>query len=92
MSTGTIVVEIPLFAEHGGYPGCLRKIEISDKCPVCGAKRAVKSWKGLSYDGSRRLPADCWQNECDHVDTYSSVVKEGKIVSFETPSITEMVK
>ncbi len=73
---GTITVKIPKITEHAGYPGNLMTIQISDKCPKCGGKRATKRWEGLSYDGSRRLIVDCWQNECGHLDLYSEVREE----------------
>lgn len=76
-----MIVEIPIKTEHEGYPGYLRKFEIADTCPKCGAKRGVERWKGLSYDGSRRLNVDCWKNECGHIDLYKDVVKEGKLIS-----------
>ena len=50
-------------------------------CPKCGAKRGTKVWRGLSYDGSKRLTVDCWRNECDHIDTYQDIVKEGKRIT-----------
>jgi len=69
-------VTIPKVVEHAGYPGNLITIEISDNCPVCGAKRGTSRWQGLSYDGSRRLNVDCWENACGHIDVYSNVIKE----------------
>lgn len=71
-----MIVTIPKITEHAGYPGNVMTIEISDECPKCGKKRGVKRWKGLSYDGSRRLHVDCWSNECDHIDGYPAVRKE----------------
>lgn len=50
-------------------------IEISDFCPVCGGKRGTPK-KGLSYDGSRRLVVDMWENPCGHIDYYSNVRAE----------------
>lgn len=85
-----MIVEIPRTQEHAGYPGNVIKVEIADTCPKCGAKRGVKAWKGLSYDGSRRLSVDCWENECGHVDLYSEVRIEGKPVHWDTPTITEL--
>lgn len=84
-----MIVEIPRIAEHAGYDGNLIKVEIADTCPICGAERAVQVWKGLSYDGSRRLQVDCWENACGHIDTYTAVRKEGKRVHYSMPSITE---
>lgn len=83
-----MVVEIPKCAEHAGYDGNLIKLEIADTCPKCGNKRAIKAWRGLSYDGSRRLNVDCWENECGHIDMYSEIRKEGKPVPYDTPTIT----
>lgn len=77
-----MIVEIPKITEHSGYPGNVRQYEISDICQKCGAKRGVRRWRGLSYDGSRRLNVDCWENECGHIDNYSDVRKEGKIVPY----------
>jgi ssDNA-binding Zn-finger/Zn-ribbon topoisomerase 1 len=71
-----MIVEIPKIAEHWGSPTNLMTIEIQDTCPKCGAKRGVKRWKGFSYDGSRRLGVDCWENECGHIDTYPEVREE----------------
>lgn len=88
---GYIIVEIPSCQQHEGYPGALRKYKIKDTCS-CGGKRAVKAWRGFSYDGSRRLLVDCWENSCGHVDLYSMVRKEGELVSYDTPSITETIK
>ncbi len=73
-----MIVEIPKIIEHEGYAGNLIKVTISDKCPKCGKKRGIKRWKGLSYDGSRRLTVDCWANECGHTDKYSDIIEEIK--------------
>jgi hypothetical protein len=77
---GTLIVEIPRMQEHNGYPGNLMRVEIDDKCPVCGGPRAGELYRGLSYDGSRRLSVDCWINKCGHVDKYEQIrvaVSEG---------------
>lgn len=86
----TIIVLIPSCSEHGGYPGNLMKVELPAKCE-CGGDRAVNMHKALSYDGSRRLNVDCWENSCGHIDTYHKVregVREGryKQVPFDTPT------
>lgn len=75
-----MIVEIPTKVEHCGNPMFLRMFEIKNECPVCGAERGVKRWKGFSYDGSKRLVVDCWQNACEHIDVYSDVVKEGTLI------------
>jgi len=69
-------VTIPRIQQHAGDPGNLITVEISDKCPKCGAPRGVQRWEGLSYDGSRRLNVDCWKNECGHTDLYKDVIEE----------------
>jgi hypothetical protein len=68
-----MIVTIPRLQEHNGYEGNLMTIEISDQCPVCGGPRGEKRWRGLSYDGSRRLAVECWENACGHVDGYGAV-------------------
>lgn len=77
-----MIVEIPTCVEHEGYPGNIGRYEIADTCPTCGGPRAKETFKGLSYDGSRRLSVDCWHNPCGHVDKYSDVRKEGRRISF----------
>ncbi len=69
-----MIVEIPLVTEHEGIWSA--KYEISDKCPICGGPRG-EIFRGLSYDGSRRLGVDCWKNPCGHVDKYDDIRKEG---------------
>lgn len=71
-----MIVTIPKIAEHNGSPLNRMTIEISDKCPKCGAKRGVKVREGFSYDGSRRLVVTQWENECEHIDTYEEVRQE----------------
>jgi hypothetical protein len=90
----TLIVEIPSCAEHEGYPGNLIRVAIPDRCPECNGTRAVEMWRGLSYDGSRRLNVDCWTNACDHVDTYR-IIRDGiqsginKVVPWATPTTLE---
>lgn len=66
-------VTIPACEQHQGFYAM--SIEISDNCPVCGGLRG-STYPGLSYDGSRRLNVDCWNNPCGHIDKYSDVRKE----------------
>ena len=66
-------VYIPARAEHDGTHGVYVKLRWV--CPKCGAPRGeVKS--GRSYDGSRILFCDTWQNPCGHVDKYADVRTE----------------
>ena len=91
-----MIVKIPSCQEHAGYPGNVIKVEISDLCPRCGKPRG-KPFSTISYDGSRRLHVDGWENECEHVDRYSEI-REGitsgvnKIVRFDTPTTLEQTK
>ena len=64
-------VTVPSRVQHEGIFSMT--VEIQDSCPKCGAKRGIKRWQGFSYDGSRRLPVDCWSNECNHIDLYSDI-------------------
>jgi hypothetical protein len=50
-------------------------VTIKDTCPICGQQRG-QSTQGTSYDGSRRLSVDTWENPCGHVDKYSAVREE----------------
>lgn len=80
----TIQVTIPTHSQHGGYPGYLRTYEISDKCPTCDGPRG-RVVPGISYDGSRRLHCDTWENPCGHTDKYSYIWEVGTIVDFKDP-------
>lgn len=72
-----MIVTIPACIEHRGIKSVT--LEIADKCPVCGGPRG-EPYKTSSYDGSRRLQCDGWMNPCGHVDKYSDVRKEGRLV------------
>lgn len=79
LETDFFEVEIPKISNHEGLPENLVKISISKFCPKCGAARAKRIWKGFSYDGSRRLQVDCWENECSHIDEYRDVLLEAVV-------------
>lgn len=72
----TITVTIPSREQHEGFSKVT--LEIPAVCPKCGGKRAVKRWKGRSYDGSRYMEVDCWTNECGCIDKYRDVVVEAR--------------
>lgn len=78
-----IEVEIPKVTNHEGFSENLIKVKISDKCPICGKRRAVEKWKGPSFDGSRILVVDCWRNECEHIDKYEDVLLEHQAAMME---------
>lgn len=66
---------IPKVPQHEGYHGIT--INLMWVCPVCGAERGdIK--KARSYDGSRILECDGWENKCGHIDKYSDCIKEAK--------------
>ena len=70
-------VTIPSCEHHEGFSSIT--VTISDYCPKCGKKRGINTiHKGFSYDGSRRLVVDCWENPCGHVDKYDEVREEVK--------------
>lgn len=68
----TKTVMITACKEHGGYSGNLLVVTLPWICPICGGPRG-NVFKGLSYDGSRRLEVDCWENACGHIDYYENV-------------------
>lgn len=69
----TKTVTIPACEIHHG----LFKIDVTLGwiCPKCGGERG-EVYKGRSYDGSRWMEVDCWDNPCGHVDKYDAVRKE----------------
>lgn len=85
------IVEIPNREQHEGYEGNIRRYDIGDTCLICGQPREItKIFRGLSYDGSRRLNVDCWTNKCGHVEKYSLCREKGKVVDYTTPTAYEI--
>lgn len=70
-----MTVTIPAKQEHEGLYSMV--VTISKKCPICGGERG-NPYPTISYDGSRRLHVDGWQNNCGHLDRYSEVRKESR--------------
>ena len=68
-------VFIPATTEHMGMAGI--KINLEWKCPVCRKPRG-QIIKTKSYDGSRILDCDGWENECGHIDKYTNCIKEAQ--------------
>ena len=83
-------VTIPRCEQHEGFWSMT--VTISDYCPKCGMKRGTDTLhKGFSYDGSRRLVVDCWNNPCGHVDKYSEVREEARnTLKFVTSHIADL--
>ncbi len=67
------VVTIPACVDHAGMNSIT--VRLYWICPVCGKPRgeihATQSW-----DGSRRLDCDGWENHCGHRDLYTDVRDE----------------
>jgi hypothetical protein len=73
-------VEVPACNEHQGT--FATKVRIRWACPACGRLRG-RVFRGLSWDGSRRLPVDCWVNPCGHIDKYDKVRAEAAALQLE---------
>lgn len=73
----TRTVTIPACREHEGFPGYAVNVVLEWLCPQCGAPRGEPE-PTISYDGSRRLGVDGWQNPCGHIDYYSDVRLEAR--------------
>ena len=70
-------VKIPIIEQHMGLYLYVREVEIAELCPVCGMPRGKNTIHNVrSYDGSRFVICDGWENPCGHVDKYSDVRKE----------------
>ena len=83
-----MVVEIPIIAQHAGLNFYVRKIEIQDFCPKCKMPRGKNTiHKVRSYDGSRFVICDGWENPCGHIDKYSDVIKEAAILNENTEAV-----
>jgi hypothetical protein len=78
-----MIVTIPSSQEHNGQG--LISLEISDSCPVCSGPRG-EVFGTHSFDGSRRINVDGWNNPCGHIDTYAAIRKEGRRVAFKEPA------
>ncbi len=63
-------IVIPGSVEHCGLHSM--RVRVPWVCLHCGGPRGEPT-AGLSYDGSRRLNVDTWQNPCGHVETYSAI-------------------
>lgn len=66
-------IQIPACENHDGYFAV--KVKLRWVCPVCGQPRGGIQ-RVRSYDGSRVLFCDGWENPCGHVDKYAACRKE----------------
>ena len=71
----TRTVTIPRKRVHEGMGFNAVEVTLVWRCPVCDGPRGPVV-PGLSYDGSRALSVDTWDNPCGHVDKYSAVRDE----------------
>lgn len=71
----TRLVKIPAHSEHGGRDALW--VRLKWVCPKCGETRG-EPHAVISWDGSRRLYCDGWENPCGHVDTYTACRKEAE--------------
>lgn len=70
-------VVIPRTEIHEGYPGNRVTVHLFWVCPVCGGERG-EPYDTVSYDGSRRLNVNGWENPCGHIDYYSAAREEAR--------------
>jgi len=66
-------VTIPAREDHEGIYS--KTVKLHWVCPVCGGQRG-EPFAAVSWDGSRKLDCDGWENSCGHIDKYSAVRKE----------------
>lgn len=69
----TRTVTIPACDDHDGH--AFVRVTLIWECPRCGGPRG-EPHPALSFDGSRRLSVDGWDNPCGHVDLYRDVRRE----------------
>ncbi|QNH52259.1 hypothetical protein HWI77_05745 [Acinetobacter venetianus] len=65
-------VTIPAVAEHAGCYQKRMTVMLPWVCIHCGGPRGEVR-QGMSYDGSRRMQVDMWDNPCGHVEKYADV-------------------
>lgn len=70
-------VTIPAIPEHAGFSGHKITVRLYWICPAHGTPRG-DIFDTVSYDGSRRLGVNGWQNPCGCVDGYNAMRKEAK--------------
>ena len=71
----TKTVTIPACDQHDGFS--ITKVKLEWICPICRKPRGeIKNVR--SYDGSRYLHCDGWENPCGHIDKYSDVREEAE--------------
>lgn len=66
-------VVVPGCEAHEGYYAI--KVDLKWRCPKCRGPRG-ETRNVFSFDGSRRLVVDGWDNPCGHIDYYPEVRAE----------------
>lgn len=69
----TRMVQIPARDDHEGRASAT--VTLPWICPSCGGPRGEVK-RVISFDGSRRLACDGWDNPCGYVDDYAAVRRE----------------
>lgn len=59
------------------------RIEIGDKCPICGGQRGKPHNHHFCEDGEW-FDVDKWENPCGHVDKYKDVYFEAQELKNKT--------
>ena len=78
-----MTVTIPSTENHSGHS--LATFEIPDTCPECGGPRG-RVFGTHSFDGSRQLNCDGWNNPCGHIDTYADIRATGEKTEYRSPA------
>lgn len=60
---------------HGLARVVVRRITISDRCPICGGPRGEPRNLNQCDDGNY-YSVDIWENPCGHIDSYPNVLAE----------------
>lgn len=76
-SCATRTVTVPACDGHDGFHSV--RVTLLWECPRCGGPRG-EVFPTISYDGSRRLGCDGWENPCGHIDYYADVRREAGLV------------
>ena len=78
------IIDRSTWGTHLPYPW-IRTVDISTRCPRCGARRGQPRAHRFPEDGGW-YEADTWENPCGHVDTYERVLAEvGRDREMEKP-------
>lgn len=71
-ATDTVEVEVPAPDDQGHTV----TLKVPALCPHCGVPRFARRWRQRERCGPEYLEVDCWDNHCQHSDTYTSIRHE----------------